>query len=94
AEVERLKQKIEDDRAKLRLAEQRLKEAENTQILTDVGALNLTPEQLAQFLEMVKSGQLNGAAPTSVSVNSTRVELPDEDEDFEEYEREELEDED
>lgn len=42
ADVERLKAKIEDDKAKLRTAEIRLKEAENSQILADVGALNLT----------------------------------------------------
>lgn len=59
ADVEKLKAKIEDDKNKLRLAEQRLKEAENAQILADVGAMNLTPEQLAQFLQMVQSGQLS-----------------------------------
>ena len=43
AEVERCKKKIEDDRVKLKQAEVRLQEAENSQILADVGALNLTP---------------------------------------------------
>ncbi len=53
ADVERCKKRIEDDRAKLRAAEERLREAENNQILADVGAMHLSPEQLAQFLKMV-----------------------------------------
>ncbi len=58
AEVERCKKKVEDDKGRLRAAEQRLQEAENSQILADVGALNLSPEQLAEFLKLVTSGQL------------------------------------
>ena len=64
AEVERLKAKLEDDKARLRAAEMKLKEAENSQILADVGALNLTPEQLAQFLQLAASGQLPIASQT------------------------------
>ena len=48
AEVKRWEQKIEDDKAKLRQAQDKLKEAEHSQILSDVGALNLSPEQLAE----------------------------------------------
>lgn len=59
AEVEKWKTKLEEDKAKLKFAEQKLQEAENSQILADVSAMNLTPEQLAQFLQMVKNGQLN-----------------------------------
>ena len=55
-EVERCKRKVEDDRAKLKAAEEKLKEAESSQILADVGALNLSPEQLAEFLKLVASG--------------------------------------
>lgn len=57
-EVERCKKRVEDDKGKLRAAEQRLQEAENSQILADVGALNLSPEQLAEFLKLATSGQL------------------------------------
>ena len=61
ADVERCKQKIEDDKVKLKQAEARLQEAENTQILADVGALNLTPEQLAEFLKLATNGKLGTA---------------------------------
>ena len=55
AEVKRWEQKIEDDKAKLRQAQDKLKEAEHSQILSDVGALNLSPEQLAEFLKLATS---------------------------------------
>ena len=70
AEVEKWKARIEDDKAKLKLAEQKLQEAENNQILADVGAMNLTPEQLAQFLQLVQSGQLKQNTQTG-SIGST-----------------------
>ena len=74
AEVEKWKARIEDDKAKLKQAEQKLQEAENNQILADVGAMNLTPEQLAQFLQMVQNGQLNQNAQTgSISSTSTNT---------------------
>ena len=57
AEVERWRRKLEDVRGKLKEAEEKLKEAENTQILADVNALNLSPEQLAEFLKLVASGK-------------------------------------
>ncbi len=56
AEVERWKRRVESDKAKQKAAEDRLKEAESTQILADVNALNLSPEQLAEFLKLVASG--------------------------------------
>lgn len=57
-EVDRFKARLEDDKIKLKKAEDRLREAENTQILSDVGSYNLTPEQLAQFLQLANSGKL------------------------------------
>ena len=58
AEVDRFRARLEDDKIKLKKAEDRLREAENTQILSDVGSYNLTPEQLAQFLQLANSGKL------------------------------------
>ena len=58
AELDRAKQRRADADAKVKQLEQKLREAENSQILADVGALKLTPEQLAQFLQMAASGQL------------------------------------
>lgn len=58
AELDRAKQRRADADAKVKQLEQKLREAENSQILAEVGALKLTPEQLAQFLQMAASGQL------------------------------------
>ena len=58
ADLERAKKKRAEADAKVKQLEQKLKEAENTQILAEVGALKLTPEQLAQFLKLAANGQL------------------------------------
>ena len=82
AEVERCKRKVEDDRVRLKAAEQKLQEAENSQILADVGALNLSPEQLADFLKLVANGQVGnvGTVSTVTAVSKeTDVETKDED---------------
>ena len=75
AEVERCKKKIEDDKLKLKQAEARLQEAENSQILSDVGALNLSPEQLAEFLKLATSGKL---ASAGASIGNTDRSTTDE----------------
>ncbi len=56
AEVKRIKKKIEDDKGRLRLAEEKLARAEHSQIIADVKAVNFTPEQLAEFLKLVTAG--------------------------------------
>lgn len=76
AEVDRLKARLEDDKVKLKAAEDKLKAAENAQIIADVGALNLTPEQLAQFLSMMQKGKLNGSAMV-MEANTTYPSLKD-----------------
>ena len=95
AEVKRWEQKIEDDKAKLRQAQDKLKEAEHEQILADVGALNLKPEQLAEFLKLATSGKLGaGTADRTFVDKSNRstygaedaTENEDETEDFEDEE--------
>ena len=85
AEVERCKRKVEDDRLRLKAAEQKLQEAENSQILADVGALNLSPEQLADFLKLVANGQVGSAGTVSVTAvnKETEVETKDDDYDLE-----------
>ena len=91
AEVERCKKKIEDDKLKLKQAEARLQEAENSQILSDVGALNLSPEQLAEFLKLATSGKL-AAAGTSIgdidrsTTDETEADDYNETEDFDDEE--------
>ena len=76
AEVDRIKTRLEDDKVKLKAAEDKLKAAENAQIIADVGALNLTPEQLAQFLSMMQEGQLNGST-MAVETNTTYPSVED-----------------
>ena len=58
ADLERARKKREEADAKVKQLEAKLKEAENTQIIADVGALNLSPEQVAELLKLVKGGQM------------------------------------
>jgi hypothetical protein len=58
-EVKRAEKRLADAQKKLKAAQERLKEGEASQILSDVGALKLTPEELAKVLDLVKKGQLD-----------------------------------
>ncbi len=75
ADLEKARQKRVEADNKVKQLEQRLKDAEDSQILADVSAMNISPEQLAQFLQMVSNGQLpmpgSVEAPT-VSVQETK----------------------
>ena len=92
AELDRAKQRRAEADAKVKQLEQKLKEAENTQILADVGALKLTPEQLAQFLQLAANGQL--PVPTDNNVLSVvqrkETEIKDEFDESEDLEDEEI----
>lgn len=64
--LERMRNDIQKDRNKVsKLQEQikqkeaKLKEAEASQIVSDVDAMNMSPEQLGQFLALIQSGQLS-----------------------------------
>ena len=92
AEVERCKRKVEDDSLRLKAAEQKLQEAENSQILADVGALNLSPEQLADFLKLVANGQV-GSAGTVSTVTAVNKETEVETKEDDDYDLEGLDDE-
>ena len=72
AELEKARQRRAEVDAKVKQLEQRLKDAENTQILAEVGALKLSPEQLKMFLEMATSGQLGTTEPAVIK-GSTEV---------------------
>lgn len=72
ADVRRWRRKLEDDKVKLKLAEQKLQEASNSQILADVGALNLTPEQLAEFLKLVSNGQTVNTGAINTYMDSAK----------------------
>ena len=72
AELEKARQRRAEADAKVKQLEQRLKDAENSQILAEVGALKLSPEQLKMFLEMATSGQLGTTEPAVIK-GSTEV---------------------
>ena len=95
ADVERWKQKVEEDKGKRKAAEQKLKEAENAQIIADVGAVNFSPEQLALFLQQVASGQLGTTTTEKTSVEkndkSSYTDETDNDEETEDFDDEETE---
>ena len=57
-DLERARRRRAEADAKVKTIEEKLREAENTQVLADVNALKLTPEQVAQFLKLVASGHL------------------------------------
>lgn len=64
--LDRIREDIKRDKAKvaklqeqIKVKEAKLKEAEASQIVADVGAMNLTPEQLGEFLALIQSGNLN-----------------------------------
>ena len=59
-ELRKAEKRKEDADKKLKIAQDRLREAESTQILADVEALHLTPEQVGQFLSMAANEQLPG----------------------------------
>lgn len=82
AELEKARQRRAEADAKVKQLEQRLKDAENTQILAEVGALKLTPEQLKMFLEMATSGQLGTKEPVVIK-DSTAVKEDIENDDME-----------
>ena len=58
-EVARCEKRVRDAQNKIRIAQEKLKEGEASQILSDVGALKMSPEELAKVLALVKSGQMN-----------------------------------
>ncbi len=70
--------------------EAKLKEAEATVILADVGSYNMTPEQLSEFLKLAASGRLDAILKNTVPVTNTRTPIvPDDEEEFEETEENE-----
>ena len=58
ADLEKAVMKRDEAEKKVKQLEAKLKEEENLQIVSDVASYNLTPEQLAQFLQLASSGRL------------------------------------
>ena len=70
--------------AKVKRLEEKRREEENQQIVSDVASYNLTPEQLAQFLQLANSGKLqamiSGQIPMPVEEQQTAGNDKDEEE--------------
>lgn len=58
ADLQKAIAKREEDDRKVKMLEEKLKQEEAAQIVNDVTSYNLSPEQLAQFLQLANSGQL------------------------------------
>ena len=59
ADIARDREKVVKLQELIRQKEIKLKEAEASRIVADVTELNLTPEELGEFLAMIKSGKLD-----------------------------------
>lgn len=74
ADLQKAITKRDEADAKVKQLENKLKEEEATQIVNDVASYNMSPEQLAQFLQLANSGQLqsilNGQTKVESSQNS------------------------
>ena len=66
---------------KVQQIEAKLKEEENRQIVCNVASYNLSPEQLAEFLKMVKDGKLqemlNGNVPIPADIETDKPDIDD-----------------
>ena len=95
AEVEKAVRKRDEAEEKVKQLEAKLKKEENQQIVSDVASYNLTPEQLAQFLQLADSGKLQellsgrtampGAEETDTDTEENLMEEKMEDKDNENY---------
>ena len=84
-EVRRCEKRRDEANERLKAAQAKLKEAEASQILSDVGALKLSPEEVAKLLQLAASGQLS--VPTaenkteSITIETTSSIYGDDDSD-------------
>lgn len=66
---------------KVQQIEAKLKEEENRQIVCNVASYNLSPEQLAEFLKLVKDGKLqeilNGNVPMPAGIETDKPNIDD-----------------
>lgn len=86
-ELAKARQKKEEVDAKVKSLEIKLKEAEASQIVADVTSYNMSPEQLAKFLELAANGKLqdllSGQTAVPVTTNTMPNGISDEDEEEE-----------
>ena len=70
ADLQKAISKRDEADAKVKQLENKLKEEEATQIVNDVASYNMSPEQLAQFLQLANSGQLQSILNGQTKVES------------------------
>lgn len=70
-EVRRCEKRRDEANERLKAAQAKLKEAESSQILSDVGALKLSPEEVAKLLQLAASGQLSVPTAENKTENTT-----------------------
>ena len=70
-EVRRCEKRRDEANERLKAAQAKLKDAEASQILSDVGALKLSPEEVAKLLQLVASGQLSVPTAENKTENTT-----------------------
>lgn len=68
ADLKKAIMKREEADKKVKYLEAKLKEEESLQIVNDVASYNLSPEQLAQFLQLANSGKLQELLSGQVSM--------------------------
>ena len=68
ADLKKAIMKREEADKKVKYLEAKLKEEESLQIVSDVASYNLSPEQLAQFLQLANSGKLQELLSGQVSM--------------------------
>lgn len=83
ADIQKDRDRVAKLQEQIKQKEAKLKEAEASQIVADVGAMNMSPEQLGEFLALIQSGQISALlnGQNSNPVNATAGEVNDEDED-------------
>lgn len=72
ADLQKAITKRDEADAKVKQLENKLKEEEAAQIVNDVASYNMSPEQLAQFLQLANSGQLQSILNGQTKVESSQ----------------------
>ena len=70
-EVRRCEKRRDEANERLKAAQAKLKDAEASQILSDVGALKLSTEEVAKLLQLAASGQLSVPTAENKTENTT-----------------------
>lgn len=86
-DIRRDKDKLAKLQGQIKSKEAKLKEAEASQIIADVGAMNMSPEQLGEFLALIQSGDLNKLLKQNSKADEADKKEQESDDDF--YDEEE-----